>query len=68
MGEIIQDGTTGFLAVGIADAVEAVSRAGALDRSVIRSTTCERFDVSTMIDRYVAVYRSVLAACDAKLG
>ncbi len=60
MGEIIEHGTTGFLVDGVDEAVEAVSLASAVDRAAIRTVTCERFDVSTMVDKYVAVYRSVL--------
>jgi len=62
MAELIDDGTTGFLVEGVDGAVEAVSRAGDLDRGAIRSAACESFGVATMIDKYVEVYRSVLAA------
>jgi hypothetical protein len=33
-----------------------------LDRRAIRAATVARFDVATMVDEYVAVYRSVLTA------
>jgi len=60
MGEIIEQGSTGFLVDDLDGAVDAVARAGDLDRAAIRATTYERFDVSTMIDKYVAVYEAVL--------
>jgi glycosyltransferase involved in cell wall biosynthesis len=60
MGEIIEHGSTGFLVSEVEGAVGAVALAGDLDRAAVRASTCERFDVSTMIDRYVAVYGAVL--------
>ncbi len=60
MSEIIDDQRTGFLVDDIDGAVRAVSDAAKLDRPGIRDATVDRFDVSTMIDKYVAVYRSVL--------
>jgi glycosyltransferase involved in cell wall biosynthesis len=61
MPELIDDGRTGFLVTGIDEAVVACGAVAALDRGVIRRRTVERFDVATMIDRYVDVYRSVVA-------
>jgi glycosyltransferase involved in cell wall biosynthesis len=60
MIELIDDGATGFLVTGPGEAVAAVDRAGALDRDAIRAVAVARFSVETMIDKYVAVYRSVL--------
>ena len=62
MPEIIDDRRTGFLVSDIAGAVDAVNAAAGLDRTAIRSTTIERFDVLRMVDDYVAVYRAILAA------
>ena len=42
------------------DAVEAVDLAGGLDRTAIRTSTLNRFDVPSMVDKYIAVYRKVL--------
>ncbi|WP_207568618.1 glycosyltransferase family 4 protein [Mycolicibacterium tusciae] len=61
MGELISDGTTGFLVDDIDSAVAAVAAAGQLDRDAIADLAAERFSVSDMIDRYVAVYRNVIA-------
>lgn len=60
MPELIDHGTTGFLVGTIEQAVDAVAAADRLDRIAIRQTAVERFDVSRMIDRYVAVYSDVL--------
>ena len=60
MPELIDDGTTGFLVGSIDEAVEAVRCVDRLDRHVIRTTAVERFDVSRMVDQYVAVYADIL--------
>jgi glycosyltransferase involved in cell wall biosynthesis len=62
MGELIDHEATGFLVDGLDGATRAVVLAGSLDRSAIRTDTAKRFKVSTMVDQYVSVYRSVLAA------
>jgi glycosyltransferase involved in cell wall biosynthesis len=62
MREIIDDEATGFLVENIERATRAVELAGRVDRSAIRSATVKRFNVSAMVDQYVSVYRSVLAA------
>ena len=65
MAEIIDDGVTGHLISDDRDvdgAVEAVNAVAHLDRTVIRRTAEARFDVTTMIDRYVSTYRTVLAS------
>ena len=61
MPEIIEDGVTGFLVDGIDDAAAAVVAVTSLDRAAIRASTVVRFGVDAMIDRYVAVYRELLA-------
>jgi glycosyltransferase involved in cell wall biosynthesis len=61
MGELIDDGVTGFVVRDLAGATAAVERVGALDRDAIRAATVVRFDRATMVDRYVSVYEGVLA-------
>ena len=61
MAELITHGTSGFLVADRHQAALAVEQAGSLDRHAIRSSAAERFSVSAMVDRYVEVYRSVLA-------
>ena len=64
MGELIDDGTTGFLVHDVPGAVAAVALAGSLDRAAIRATAVARFSRTTMVARYVDVYRAVLAGAD----
>ena len=59
MTELVEDRTTGFLVTNVAQAVDAVSTVAELDRSVIRASAVKRFDVATMVDRYVGVYRDI---------
>lgn len=60
MAELIDPGTTGYLVSERRGAIEAVGRVGDLDRARIRATAETRFDITTMIDKYVATYRAVL--------
>ncbi len=61
MPELIDHGTTGYLVHTIDEAIGAVATADLLDRNLIRSTAIGRFDVSRMIDQYVAAYTTVLS-------
>ncbi|MDT5018618.1 MAG: hypothetical protein QOD39_4778 [Mycobacterium sp.] len=61
MGELIAHGVTGFLVDDIDSAVATVAAAGELDRHRIAELAADRFDVATMIDKYVNVYRDVIA-------
>ncbi len=60
MPELIDQGKTGFLVRSDAEACLAVDEAGELDRAAIRASTVARFDRSTMVRRYVSVYRDVV--------
>ena len=62
MGELIVHGRNGFLVDEIDSAVAAVAAAGELDRREIARLAAERFAVSTMIDKYVKVYRNVIGS------
>ena len=64
MAELIDHGTAGYLVTDADEAVDAVDRAGELDRAAIRTATVLAFDVATMIDNYVAVYRTILAGTE----
>jgi glycosyltransferase involved in cell wall biosynthesis len=65
MPEIVEDRRTGFLVTDIGGAVDATSKVTGLDRTTIRATAVERFDVSRMIDKYVSVYRTVVRDSDS---
>ena len=60
MGELIEDGKTGFLVDDVAGAVAAVERAATLDRAAIRARAVARFGVARMVDEYLAAYAEVL--------
>jgi glycosyltransferase involved in cell wall biosynthesis len=61
MPELIEHGVNGFLVNSEAEAVEAIARAGELDRAAIRRTAIERFSVERMAEDYLALYRRILA-------
>ena len=60
MPELIEHGVNGYLVDSIEQAVEAVGRAGDLDRAAIRRTVVERFSVDRMADAYLALYARIL--------
>jgi glycosyltransferase involved in cell wall biosynthesis len=60
MGELIEDGKTGFLVDDVAGAVAAVARSSALDRASIRAEAVDRFGVARMVDAYLAAYEAVV--------
>ena len=61
MGELIQEGATGFLVDDLAGAVAAVDRAASLDRAAIRADAVSRFDVARMVDDYLDAYAAVVS-------
>jgi glycosyltransferase involved in cell wall biosynthesis len=56
VGEIVDDGVTGFVRSDVEGLVEAVPRALALDRRAVRGRARERFGHSRMTDDYEALY------------
>jgi glycosyltransferase involved in cell wall biosynthesis len=58
--EVIDDGLTGLIVDSVDEAVAAVPRALALDRSAVRDRFEERFEVERMASDYLAVYRRLL--------
>jgi glycosyltransferase involved in cell wall biosynthesis len=60
MRELIVPGRTGFLVDDADGATAAVAEVDDLDRSAIRRHVEARFGVAAMVDRYLAVYRSLL--------
>ena len=61
MDELIAQSVTGFLVDDIDSAVAAIAAAGDLDRRRIAESAADRFTVAAMIDKYVKVYRDVIA-------
>jgi glycosyltransferase involved in cell wall biosynthesis len=60
MPEVIDEGVTGFLVSDITSAAAAVEPAITLPRADIRRTAERRFSADHMVDRYLAVYGSLL--------
>ncbi|MEO6533130.1 MAG: glycosyltransferase family 4 protein [Pseudolysinimonas sp.] len=60
MPELIDEGVTGFVVADAAAAVDAVQKAAALDRVVVREVAERRFSVERMVEDYLALYRRLL--------
>lgn len=60
--EVITDGVDGFICDDFEGMVEAVKRVESIDRRACRRTVETRFTVDHMVDRYEALYRSMLEA------
>ena len=58
--EVVDPGVTGYLVGSVDEAVEAVERAGTLDRRAVRETFERRFCVERMVDDYEAVYAAII--------
>jgi glycosyltransferase involved in cell wall biosynthesis len=61
VGEIIDDGVTGFIVDSIEDAVHAVRRIHTIDRGRCRNTFERRFSARRMASQYVEIYRQLIA-------
>jgi glycosyltransferase involved in cell wall biosynthesis len=60
MPELIKDGSTGFLAGSIDEAVECVGRTGLIDRRLCRERAEMNFSLERMAADYLKVYKRVL--------
>ncbi len=61
MTELIDHATTGFVVANAEEAIQAIDLVGGLDRAAIRASVLDRFSAETMVNKYVALYRSVLS-------
>ena len=59
--EVLEDGVTGWMVEGLAEAVQAVERVSRLSRARCRQVFEERFSASRMVHDYVKLYRQLLA-------
>jgi glycosyltransferase involved in cell wall biosynthesis len=57
--EVIEHGVTGFIIDSVEEGIEAVRRAGELDRGAIRRRFEERFTVERMASAYVSLYDAI---------
>lgn len=60
--DVVEDGRTGVLVDGVEPMAEAIAGIGRIDRATCRRTARERFDVKTMTDRTIALYRDLREA------
>jgi glycosyltransferase involved in cell wall biosynthesis len=60
MAELIDNGSTLFVVGGLEEAVGSVDLVSDLDRLAIRASIVSRFHATTMVDRYVDVYRALV--------
>jgi glycosyltransferase involved in cell wall biosynthesis len=66
--EVVDDGITGFIVDGEAQAVAAVGRLGELDRHQVRSRFEDRFTSRRMAEQYVGHYEKLRAAAPKPSG
>lgn len=62
MPEIIVDGKTGFLVNSLQEAKNRVALLQQIDRNFCRLTVQQNFSVEKMVDRYIQVYKKIMAA------
>lgn len=60
MPELIENGQSGFLVGSVDEAVEAVGRIKAIDRTACRRHVERHFTVDRIIDEYIQVYEMIL--------
>ena len=61
MAEIIEHGVTGFLVDDMHQAIDAIERAGGINRATVRQAVVDRFSVDRMADEYLSLYRRILS-------
>jgi glycosyltransferase involved in cell wall biosynthesis len=59
--EVVDEGVTGFVVDDVAGAIEAVAKARALDRRVVRDRVAQRFSRDRMVNDYMRVYERIVA-------
>ena len=60
--EVIDDGITGFIVDDVDEAAEAVGRALALNRGLVRAQFERRFTVRRMVQDYLELYGAIAAS------
>ncbi|RYY23576.1 MAG: glycosyltransferase family 4 protein [Sphingomonadales bacterium] len=61
MPELIDHGVTGMLVDSVGEAITALGTIHAIDRDAARRAVEARFSVEAMADKYIALYRRILA-------
>jgi glycosyltransferase involved in cell wall biosynthesis len=62
VGEVVDDGITGYVVTNLDEAVSRVSDTITLDRRAVRKRFEQRFSVRRMAEDYVSVYSSLIAS------
>ena len=62
--EIVDEGITGAIVGSLEEAIEALPRVMALDRTKVRERFEQRFSAKRMANDYIDVYRSLLASSE----
>jgi glycosyltransferase involved in cell wall biosynthesis len=65
VSEIMEDGLTGFVVIGVDEAVAAVGKLDRLFRPTIRSRFEERFSARAMAREYVKIYEKLVTSGEA---
>jgi glycosyltransferase involved in cell wall biosynthesis len=60
--EVVEHGVSGFVCEGIDELTAAVARIGEIDRHACRRAMEDRFSGRAMVNGYLSIYQSVLAA------
>jgi glycosyltransferase involved in cell wall biosynthesis len=66
MSEIIDEGVTGFVVDGRAEAVDTIDQAVRLDRRAVRTRAASRFGVERMVEEYVRVYERIASRSSSR--
>ncbi len=62
VNEVVRDGVNGYVCRGTAGAVSAVTKLGAIDRSIVRKDCEQRFSSAVVVDAYERLYTGLCAA------
>jgi glycosyltransferase involved in cell wall biosynthesis len=68
VAEVVDDGVTGFVVDGEAEAVQAVRRLGELDRRQIRAHFEQRFTATRMAEEYLSHYEMLVGPAPKSLS
>jgi glycosyltransferase involved in cell wall biosynthesis len=68
LAEIVEQGRTGFLVNDVEEMADAIRRVGEIDPAECRRAARERFSANAMLERYFAVYESLVRLAPAACG
>ncbi len=60
MPEVVDEGVTGFLVLGVEQAADAVGRLATIDRAGCRARAVRRFGADRMVADYMRIYRQIV--------